>query len=193
MNKDNAIRAAVITGVFAVVAAIIGALATHWFGLTTPSVQAMPTRSSTSSSSTITSPTATASATSTITVIYHEGRLVLANNRGADLDAPLSDPQWGEASATSEGGGADIWNSVLLFAGLNDASLVTVNSGTDTTCQKATGWLEPNLAQDLHLSVGSFVCVHTNQGRYSLLRVEAIDSTNNVIDFYVKTFKKPGD
>jgi hypothetical protein len=75
----------------------------------------------------------------------------------------------------------------------NGATLVTVNSGTDTTCQNATGWLAPNLYKDLNLSVGSFVCVHTNQGRYSLLRVMAINSADNSIVFSVKTFKKPGD
>jgi hypothetical protein len=68
-----------------------------------------------------------------------------------------------------------------------------VRCRTDTTCQNATGWLAPDLYRDLHLSVGSFVCVHTNQGRYSLLRIEAIDSTTNAIVFSVKTFKKPGD
>jgi hypothetical protein len=55
------------------------------------------------------------------------------------------------------------------------------------------GWLAPHTYQDLNLSVGSFVCVHTNQGRYSLLRVVTINSTANSIVFSVKTFKKPGD
>ena len=82
---------------------------------------------------------------------------------------------------------------VSRIVGVNGATIVAVNSGTDTTCQNATGWLSPNLYQDLHLSVGSFVCVHTNQGRYSLLRVETIDSTTNAIVFGAKTFKKPGD
>jgi hypothetical protein len=125
--------------------------------------------------------------------IYHRGTLKLAFDTCADLDAAPTDPQWGEPSANPDAGGADLCSESPSFVGVNSATLVTVNSGTHTTCQNATGWLAPNLYQDLHLSVGSFVCVHTNQGRYSLLRVDAINSTTNAITFWVKTFKKPGD
>jgi hypothetical protein len=138
------------------------------------------------------STTATTSATPAATGIYHQGRLELAFNTCADLDAPPSDPQWGEPSANPDAGGADLCSQYPSFVGVNNAALVTVNSGTDTTCQNATGWLA-NSYQDLNLSVGSFVCVHTNQGRYSLLRVAAINSADNSIVFSVKTFKKPGD
>jgi hypothetical protein len=150
------------------------------------------------------SKSATATATPTVSgggsgsggppAIYHKGTLTLAYTTCADLDAPPTDPQWGETSgANGDTGGADLCSEFPSFVGTNGATIVTVNSGTDTTCQNATGWLTPNLYQDLHLSVGSFVCVHTNQGRYSLLRVESIDSTNSSITFSVKTFKKPGD
>ena len=137
------------------------------------------------------SPSSSTSATAT--AIYHQGTLTLAFNTCADLDAPPSDRQWGEPSANTDEGGGDICSESPSFVGVNSATLVTVNSGTDTTCQNATGWLHPQLYQNLHLSVGSFVCVRTNQSRYSLLRVEAINSTPNAIMFWVKTFKKPGD
>jgi len=135
---------------------------------------------------------ATAPATTT-TGIYHQGTLVLAYNGCADLDALPSDLQWGELSASASAGGGDICSQYPYFGGVNNAILVTVNSGTDTTCQNATGWIAGNSYQDLNLSVGSFVCVHTNQGRYSLLRVTAINSAANSVAFYAKTFKKPGD
>jgi hypothetical protein len=138
------------------------------------------------------STTTTTSTTPAATGIYHQGTLELAYNTCVDLDAPPSDPQWGEPSANPDGGGADLCSEYPDFAGVNSAALVTVNSGTDTTCQNATGWLA-NSYQGLNLSVGSFVCVHTNQGRYSLLRVTAINSADNSIVFSVKTFKKPGD
>jgi hypothetical protein len=125
--------------------------------------------------------------------IYHQGPLTLAFDTCADLDAPPTDRQWGEPSANPDSGGADLCSQSPSFVGVNGATLVAVNSGTDSICQNATGWLTPNLYQDLHLSIGSFVCVHTNQDRYSLLRVEAIDSNTNAITFWVKTFKKPGD
>lgn len=139
------------------------------------------------------STTATTSATPAATGIYHQGTLELAFNTCADLDAPPSDSQWGELSANPDAGGGDLCSEYPSFAGVNGATLVTVNSGTDTTCQNATGWLPPNEGKDLNLSVGSFVCVHTNQGRYSLLRVVAINSADSSIVFSVKTFKKPGD
>jgi hypothetical protein len=117
----------------------------------------------------------------------------LAFNTCADLDAPPSDSQWGELSANPDAGGGDFCSQYPSFVGINKATLVTVNSGTDTTCQNATGWLPANGYKDLSLSVGGFVCVHTNQGRYSLLRVVAINSPANSIVFSVRTFKKSGD
>jgi hypothetical protein len=127
------------------------------------------------------------------TTIHHQGTLTLAFNTWADLGASPSDRQWGQPSANPDAGGADLSAQSPGFVGVNSATIVTVNSGTDTTCQNATGWLAPNSYQDLHLSVGGFVWVHTSQGRYSLLRVEAINSTTNAVDFWVKTFKKSGD
>jgi hypothetical protein len=50
---------------------------------------------------------------------------------------------------------------------------------------RAPVWLRQNYFQDLHLSVGGFVCVHADQGRYSLLRVQAIDSASSSITFRV--------
>jgi hypothetical protein len=134
-----------------------------------------------------------ASSTPAATGIYHQGALELAFNSCADLDAPSSDSQWGELSANPDVGGADLCSQYPSFAGVNNAALVTVNSGTGTTCQNATGWFAVNYYKDLNLSVGSFVCVHTNQGRYSLLRVAAINSADSSIVFSVKTFKKPSD
>ena len=125
--------------------------------------------------------------------IYHQGPLVLAYNTGADLDAPPSDRQWSELSASRDGGGADLWSLYPDLAGINGATVVTIDSGTSTACQNATGWLTPNSFQDLNLGVGSFLCVRTSQGRYSLLTVTAVDTTTNTITFSVKTFKKLGD
>lgn len=122
--------------------------------------------------------------------IYHQGTLTLAFNTCADLDAPPSDPQWG-ASASYYGGAVDLCSESPAFAGVNTATLVTVRSGTDTACQNATGWLPPDSYQNLHLSAGSLLCVHTNQDRHSLLRVEAINSTSYAMTFSVKTFSSP--
>jgi hypothetical protein len=136
---------------------------------------------------------ATVPATTGTSEAYHQGRLDLAYNGCADLDAPSSDSQWGELTASSSAGGADLCSSYPSFAAVNNAALVTVSSGTNTTCQDATGWITSSGYQDLNLSVGSFLCVHTNQGRYSLLHVVAINSADSSIVFSAKTFNKPGD
>jgi hypothetical protein len=186
-----------VPAIAAILAAIIG-------GITTAVLQtgggsggaSSPTRTPTVSSPTASAtpaPTTSATATPAASGIYHQGRLELASGTCADLDAPPSDSQWGELSANPDAGGGDLCSQYPSFVGVNGATLVTVNSGTDTTCQNATGWLAANYYKDLNLSVGSFVCVHTNQGRYSLLRVAAINSADNSIVFSVKTFKKPGD
>ena len=194
-ENNNAIKAAVITGCFAIAATIIGALATHWFGLATPSPNPPPTQSTTSSSTT---PAAAgggggANGSGGPATIYHQGILKVANNTCVDLDAAPSDPQWGGTTGgTTVAGGVDLCSEYPSSAGINNATLVTVAAGTDTTCQNATGWLPTNSYQNLQLSVGSYVCAHTNQGRYSLLRVATIDAAN-AITFQVKTFKKPGD
>lgn len=179
------IIAAVITGVLGLYAgALKGA----------PGVPS-PTPSVSVSTTTVTVPaTATPSESGSgggARALYHEGRLQLAFATCVDLDAPTGDPQWGESSSTS--GGVDFCSESPGFAGVNGATIVTVDSGTDTTCQNATGWLRENAYQNLNLSVGSLVCVHTNQGRFSLLRTDAIDSTSLSVTFTAKTFKKPGD
>lgn len=125
--------------------------------------------------------------------IYHQGKLALAYNGCADLDAPPSDPQWGELSAGSGGAGADFCSQYPYFSAPNNATLVTVGAGTDTTCQNATGWINSGSYQNLNLSVGSFICVYTNQGRFSLLRVTSINPGNSSIVFWAETFKKAGD
>jgi hypothetical protein len=140
-----------------------------------------------------TPPSAPAGGNGGAPAIYHSGQLTLAYATCADLDAPPSDRQWGEVSIDASSGSIDLCSQSPGFVGVGGATIVTVNSGTDTTCQNATGWLRQNYYQNLNLSVGSFVCVHTNQGRYSLLRVNAIYSTTSSITFSVKTFKKPGD
>ena len=145
-------------------------------------------------SSTTSAPTAkeagTAGGNGGSAAIYHQGPLTIAYNTCADTDAPPSDPQWGFA-ASYQGGAVDICSESPSFVGINAATLVTVKSGSNTSCQNATGWLPPNGYADLHLSVGSFLCIHTNQDRYSLLRVEAIDSVSNAVTFFVKTFSSP--
>lgn len=186
-----AVIGAVILGFSGVVAALISSSSgPSYSGPSGPSSPAAPATTTPPSSG---PRTPDGSGNPQASAIYRKGPLTLAYATCVDLDAPLSDRQWGEVSIGATSGGTDLCSESPAFVGTNGATIVTVNSGTDTTCQNATGWLQENSYQDLHLSVGSYVCVHTDQGRYSLLRVAAIDSTSSSITFMVKTFKKPGD
>jgi hypothetical protein len=64
-------------------------------------------------------------------VIYRKGLLTLAYATCVDLDAPLSDRQWGEvALGANSGGGGDLCSVLPDFEGTNGADIVTVNSET---------------------------------------------------------------
>jgi hypothetical protein len=171
-----------------IIVVVIGALVVRALGVTsspTPTPTPGPKTPGPTPTATASAPPAAASGR-----IYHQGNLTVAFGTCVDLDAPPSDPQWGEASAAAFAlGGVDLCSEYPSFVGYNNATLVTITSGTDTTCQNATGWLATGSYQDLNLSVGSFVCVHTNQGRFSLLRVVAINGATRAITFQVKTFK----
>jgi len=182
--------------VIGAVGAIVAAVITGVLGLYAGAIKGAPGVSAGVSTVTVTATGAGAggsgSAANGAQGIYHKGTLALAFGTCVDLDAPPGDAQWGETSDANTGG-ADFCSESPGFPGLNGATIVPVSSGTDTTCQNATGWFRQNAYQNLNLNLGSFVCVHTNVGRYSLLRVDHIDSTNSSITFAVKTFKKSGD
>jgi hypothetical protein len=144
--------------------------------------------SSSSTAATTASSQATPSSRDTASpAIYHEGTLTVAFNTCVDLDASSSDPQWGVS--TNYHGAVDLCSQSPDVGAVNGATLVTVKDGADTTCHNATGWLPSDYLTDLHLGVGAFLCVHTNEDRYSLLRVETVDSAAEALTFEVKTFE----
>jgi hypothetical protein len=172
MAKDKAIKAAVVTGVFVVVAAIIGALVTHWFGLTTPSVQATPTQSSTSSSSTIISPTATASPGIT-PLIYYQGTVTIAGN-GRDFDTNPPGP--------GPGAGAFYYNtSALETGGSNTAGLAVWRQRSRPTAADCKAFATANGISDISVVAGMKICFETGQGRFGLLSVQPATSANELI------------
>lgn len=183
---DSTLKGSIIAACAVIVAALIPlAVTNHWFSSGSPAPNS--TMPGSTPTSTPTGGGSGAVGGSGSTSIYHKGTVKVAYATCIDLDAPPSDPQWGENSTGS--GGTDLCSEYPDLAGYNNATLVTVTSGTNTACQNATGWIPTNSYQNLQLSVGSFVCVHTNQGRYSLLRVTAIDTATNAITFRAKTFK----
>ena len=160
-ENNNVIKAAVITGFFAIAATIIGALATHWFGLATPSPNPTPTQSTTSSSTTSTAAVGGSGANGSggPTSIYHQGILEVANYTCVDLDAAPSDPQWGETTGgTTVAGGVDLCSEYPSFAGINNATLVTVTAGTDAAASKRGTMAKMSSACSGWYTLGASMC-----------------------------------
>src|SRR5215831_9919103 len=87
---DSTILASLIGAGATVIAALVGILP----GNPTKVITVSP---SPNQGSTV---TVTASSNAQPPGMYHQGRLVLANSTQVDLDAPPSDPQWGEINLT---------------------------------------------------------------------------------------------
>lgn len=123
--------------------------------------------------------------------IYHQGRLVLNSDSGqADLDAPPTDPQWGVLNLTP-GHMYDIsfpGNAELYLE--SNAHAVQLNQATDGSCINATGYTTSVLGSNTPpLRVGQYICVHTPEGHFSLLKVLNLQASQ--ITFFVKTFRNP--
>jgi hypothetical protein len=120
--------------------------------------------------------------TPTAATVRHSGQLVLATGNNADLDSPSSDPQWSTGST-------DIGYSV--YADRLDVSnaLYLANRKADyATCHNTTGY------SDKSFDVGSvapskYLCVKTDEKRYSALRITQLDSSK--IAFDVVTYDPP--
>ena len=120
--------------------------------------------------------------------VYHEGKLVLSDGTEADLDAPPSDLQWGELNLTP-GDQYDIsgYGNTAIFLE-NGAQGVQLSPTTGGSCATATGYAGDRIGIDTPpLRIGQYICIHTSEGRLSLLKVLALPAGEIV--FNVKTFK----
>jgi hypothetical protein len=119
---------------------------------------------------------------STDATVRHSGQLVLALNRNADLDSPSSDPQWDTDywDISYEGSYIDVdtnYSAAALYLGNKKADYKT---GRNTTGYSG---------ENLNTVVGSYICIKTDQGRYSALRIAQLDSSK--ITFDVVTYDPP--
>ncbi len=124
--------------------------------------------------------------------VYHQGKLTLTSDGDqADLDAPPTDPQWGVLNLTP-GHQPDISfpGDAELYLDSN-AQGVQLNKATDNSCINATGYTTSALGGSTTspLRVGQYICVHTPEGHFALLKVLTLQA--NQITFFVKTFKQP--
>lgn len=116
--------------------------------------------------------------------VRHRGPLVLATDHRADLDAPPSDPQWPNGNddvGYSAGPHENLFpNSAALYLGDKRASY--------ETCRNTTGYSDKSLDTG-SVAPGRYICVKTDRGRYSALRVTQLDSSK--IAFDVITYDPP--
>jgi hypothetical protein len=119
--------------------------------------------------------------------VYHQGKLILVGN-DADLDSAPSDPQWGIIKL-APGDQYDIsgYGNTAIFLE-NNAQGVQLASATDSSCAQVTGYSTGRLGIDTPpLRIGQFICVHTTEGRFSLLKILSLP-TNEIV-LFVTTFK----
>lgn len=115
----------------------------------------------------------------TAATVRHSGQLVLAIGRYADLDSPSSNPQWDtdQSDIYYQGSDIGVYLSLALYLGDKKADY--------KTCHNTTGYSDENL----NTVVGAYICVRTDQKRYSALRIAQLDSSK--VTFDVVTYDPP--
>jgi len=120
--------------------------------------------------------------TPTAATVRHSGQLVLAYSSEADLDSPSSNPQWD--TDTSE-----LVNVYPATIRVNTTALYLGDKQADyETCRNTTGY-SGRYFDTGSLAPGAYICVKTNEGRYSALRITQLDSSK--ITFDVATYDPP--
>ncbi len=117
----------------------------------------------------------------TDTTVRHSGQLVLAIGRSADLDSPSSDPQWDTdySDISYREGYIDVRSHAA-------SALYLGNKKADyQTCHNTTGYSSENL----NAAVGAYMCIKTDQKRYSVLRIAQLDPSRVTLD--VVTYDPP--
>jgi hypothetical protein len=203
-RQSDGIKIAIISGIFAVIAAIVTGIFTLTSRNPAGGTQAMPPSIVDSSSSpngpgqrtpsTSQSPTPSAVTTTAVPGIRNQGSLTLTpSGGGADLDS--ADKNWG-----SSGNDCQLWDIELYSAGQNTGfwgtcglpgKFATVPSKSSTSysaCADATGYMEQLPGSEIH--AGIQFCVHTSEGRYVLIKVVNCDPKTgdnglNRVDLYV--------
>jgi len=111
--------------------------------------------------------------TSTAATVRHSGQLVLAATRSADLDSPSSNPQWN--TDVSDIGYSSEINVIALALYLGD------ERADYETCRNTTGYSDEDF--DIgSVAPGAYICVKTDERRYSALRITQLDSSKITFD-----------
>lgn len=126
------------------------------------------------------------------TRVWHADPLTLAVDRGADLDAPAYDDEWGSPSDTDGPGTA--FDVLYTSTGLSRAAGALDTTLTLLTepggCAEATGYGSAPVPR-AQLVPGARICVRTGNGRVAL--IDVLGATPSAGSFHVTTFAGPFD
>lgn len=118
--------------------------------------------------------------------VRHSGPLTLSvGGAYADLDSPMSDPQWQT--------GGYIGREIRCEKNLFYVNVPVINLGDKKsdydTCRNTTGYREGSYEIG-QLAAGQYLCLKTTGNRYSALRITELSQARIVLD--VVTYDPPG-
>jgi hypothetical protein len=151
---------------------------------------------------TVTAPPITVTATppasagsTTVSGDWHTGSLTIAMNGNADLDAPESDPTWGEVRLPN-GANYDLGFNGGDLSPQSGAQFHTQIMSTGSTsapsCKTESGY-GTEYIDITTLKIGTYLCAVTSEGRFAQLRLAKFPGVNQPVTFDVIVFKKSGD
>ena len=183
--------AAVVAGVFGLVGLLVGNS-----GAVSKVLPGSPeaTRTVTAPPVTVTATSSAPTGSTTASGDWHSGSLTIAMNSNADLDAPQSDPTWGEVSLPN-GANYDLsfTGEVLSpqFGPQFQTQILSTGSTNTPSCQTESGYGTGSL-DITTLKIGTYLCAVTSEGRFAQLRLAKFPGVNQPVTFDVIVFKKSG-
>ncbi len=125
--------------------------------------------------------------------VRHAGQLTLAavSGGGADLDSPPSDPQWGGSADLNSDGDLAYGGRNVDFGFYSEVLFMKSAKADYDSCSTTTGY---GSGHDSTIAVadfpiGSYICLKTNEKRYSAIRLIAVDASKATFD--VVTYDPP--
>lgn len=190
-GAGGSILAAVIAGVFGLVGLVVGNS-----GAVSGVLPGSPevTRTVTAPPVTVTATSSAPTGSSTASGDWHSGSLTIAMNGNADLDAPQSDPTWGEVSLPN-GANYDLSFNGGVLSPLASAQFQTQILSTGSTnapsCQTESGY-STGYVDITTLKIGTYLCAVTSEGRFAQLKLAKFPGVNQPVTFNVIVFDKSG-
>lgn len=183
------ILAAVVAGVFGLVGLVIGNS-----GAVSKVLPGSPevTRTVTAPPVTVTATSSAPTGSTTAGGDWHSGSLTIALSGSADLDAPQSDPTWGEVSLPN-GANYDLsFSGEVLspqFGAQFQVQILSTGSTNKPSCQTESGY-GTGPVDITTLKIGTYLCVVTSEGRFAQLKLAKFQGVNQPVTFDVIVFKK---